>query len=295
MPTRTWDETDPADVDLAKYGAQEVREFKTDIRERLDIEHYFTVGGTEAYHGIHQIPVVTKTADYTATVLDALILCDASGGSFTITLPAAATIPGKRMLVKKIDSSVNAVIVDPNGGETIDGQTDVNLLSRYQTLELISDGTNWISVSSLNNVDFRGALVKKTAVQSISNNTWTAATWTTTLYDTDSIWSIANSERLTVPAGVKKAKIHTVLRFPAFATGVFGASIYHASSAGIKWYVTQTRNTTASTFAQVLNVASPVLPVVAGDYFMVEVYQSSGGAINLEADSSRFGMEIKHL
>ena len=34
--TRNWDNTDPADTDEAKYGAQEMREFKTDVEERLE-------------------------------------------------------------------------------------------------------------------------------------------------------------------------------------------------------------------------------------------------------------------
>ena len=34
--TRNWDNTDPANTDEAKYGAQEIREFKEDVKERLE-------------------------------------------------------------------------------------------------------------------------------------------------------------------------------------------------------------------------------------------------------------------
>ncbi len=63
--------------------------------------------------------VVTKTATYTATAEDHVILCDTSGGAFTVTLPAG--IDGTEYHIKKIDSSANAVTIDGFGPETIDG------------------------------------------------------------------------------------------------------------------------------------------------------------------------------
>lgn len=55
--TRTWNaayEADPADGDAASGGALDIRQVKQDIRERLDIDHYFDIAGTDADHGFHQ-------------------------------------------------------------------------------------------------------------------------------------------------------------------------------------------------------------------------------------------------
>lgn len=87
--------------------------------------------------------VVTKTANYAATALDYVILCDASGGVFTITLPAAATALKRVYNIKKIDLSGNVVTLDPDGTETIDGDLTVPLSAPYESLMLVTDGSNW--------------------------------------------------------------------------------------------------------------------------------------------------------
>ncbi|MBK8696037.1 MAG: hypothetical protein IPN17_28195 [Deltaproteobacteria bacterium] len=86
--------------------------------------------------------VRTKTTTYTALAGDVL-LCDASGGAFTVTLPAAATVSGSSISVKKSDASANAVTVDGNAAETIDGAATLALSTQYEAVTLWSDGTNW--------------------------------------------------------------------------------------------------------------------------------------------------------
>ena len=85
--------------------------------------------------------VISKTAAYTATDRDHVILCDASSGAFTVTLPAS--IGGKEYYVKKTDSSGNAVTVDGNASETIDNDTTVKITRRHEALLFWADGSNW--------------------------------------------------------------------------------------------------------------------------------------------------------
>lgn len=87
--------------------------------------------------------IVTKTANYTATATDHTILCDATGGAFTITLPAAASHTGRIYAIKKIDASVNAVTIDGNASETIDGALTQVIATQYTNLQIQSDGANW--------------------------------------------------------------------------------------------------------------------------------------------------------
>lgn len=89
------------------------------------------------------LPVVSKTSGYTATGSDYLIKCDATSAAFTITLPAAASHSGRELTIKKADISGNAVTIDGNASETIDGQLTVKLGYRYESLTIQSDGTNW--------------------------------------------------------------------------------------------------------------------------------------------------------
>lgn len=75
---------------------------------------------------------------------DKLIKCDASGGIFTVTLVAAATAgDGFRIAIKKTDSSTNAVTVDGNASETIDGGATFNLAGQQDSVLMVSDGSNW--------------------------------------------------------------------------------------------------------------------------------------------------------
>jgi hypothetical protein len=87
--------------------------------------------------------VVSKTAAYTATSAEDVILCSASGGAWTLTLPAAALHSGRHYAIKKTDSSTNAITIDGNGSETIDGALTVALSMQYEALTLVSDGSNW--------------------------------------------------------------------------------------------------------------------------------------------------------
>ena len=90
------------------------------------------------------LTVVTKTTTYTLLSTDDLVLSDASGGAFTLTLPAAASNSGKVYYIKKIDAGLtDAVTVDGNASETIDGATTTTLNTENEQLTIVSDGTNW--------------------------------------------------------------------------------------------------------------------------------------------------------
>tara|TARA_R100001530_G_scaffold26226_3_gene21102 strand:- start:3279 stop:4685 length:1407 start_codon:yes stop_codon:yes gene_type:complete len=84
--------------------------------------------------------VVSKTANYTASWGE-LVLCDTSGGSFTITLPAASTNDGKVIIVKHVTAG-NTLTIDGNAAETIDGSATVTDTLAGNAFALISDGTN---------------------------------------------------------------------------------------------------------------------------------------------------------
>ncbi|MDD5164823.1 MAG: hypothetical protein PHF10_01740 [Patescibacteria group bacterium] len=94
--------------------------------------------------------IVTKTSTYTATASDDIILCDASGGGFVITLPTAVGIAGREYTIKKIDSSANQCGYTTTSGQTIDGVAlTYQLGTQWQTRTMVSDGTNWIRLSNI--------------------------------------------------------------------------------------------------------------------------------------------------
>lgn len=91
------------------------------------------------------VSTTRKTGDYTATDTDFIINCDASGGSFTITLPTAAGRSGRRFVIKKIDSSGNTVTIDVEGGGTIDESTTIVISIQYESKTVGAEGGEyWI-------------------------------------------------------------------------------------------------------------------------------------------------------
>lgn len=87
--------------------------------------------------------LTTKTTTYTALITDHTIICDASGGAFTVTLPAAATCTDLILIIKKNEASANAVTIDGNASETIDSAATKILSSSMESATLQSDGTEW--------------------------------------------------------------------------------------------------------------------------------------------------------
>lgn len=88
---------------------------------------------------------VSVSANYTATLFDDVILVDATGGARTVTLPtvANARCMNKTFTIKKVDASANAVIVDGNGAETIDGALTQSLLIQWSSITVRGDSTSW--------------------------------------------------------------------------------------------------------------------------------------------------------
>jgi hypothetical protein len=99
-----------------------------------------------SYVGRRPPVILSKTTAYTAAIGDDIVLCDATGAAFTVTLPAAATSSGMVVAVKKIDASANAITIDANASETIDGVTTKQLVSQWQSLTIACDGSAWFCV-----------------------------------------------------------------------------------------------------------------------------------------------------
>ena len=91
------------------------------------------------------VKVLSKTAHYTISETESniFVACNATSGAMTITLRAASGLAGYVVAVKKTDSSANAVTVDPNASEQVDGATTQVISAQYTSLSLVCDGSNW--------------------------------------------------------------------------------------------------------------------------------------------------------
>lgn len=93
--------------------------------------------------GLISDSVDAKTTTFTASTDKDFYECSSSGGAYTITLPAISGISGKRFTFKKTSDDVNAITIDADGSETIDGSANTTIDTIGETLTLVATGTEW--------------------------------------------------------------------------------------------------------------------------------------------------------
>ena len=92
--------------------------------------------------------MAAKTADYTLTLNDHAATFDASGAARTATLPALSTVTaGQEYIVIKIDSSANALTLDGNAAETINGAASISTTTQWAALRVKANAglTAWVT------------------------------------------------------------------------------------------------------------------------------------------------------
>lgn len=85
-----------------------------------------------------------NTSDSISEV-DRIVYSDATAGAIVLALPAADD--PYEIVIKKIDSSVNTITINPDVGDLIEGATSYVLNTQYQYVRLATDeATNWFII-----------------------------------------------------------------------------------------------------------------------------------------------------
>ena len=119
--------------------------------------------GIKSLGGI-TFPATGINANYSVGVNDYLI--DVTGNTINVILPTAVGIEGKIYIVKNSGSGI--VTVETTSSQTIDGASSKSLKNN-DSIEVISDGGNWIIVAGT------GSVTSSTTTKSgiVSNSTFT--------------------------------------------------------------------------------------------------------------------------
>lgn len=121
-------------IQVPSIGSQPTELFNVDrMAMRID--------GSNGLVGSIELPIRTVTATAMLQPNDFTVLGDATAAAFTVFVPASNLIAGRIYVVKKIDASANAVTVDANGGELIDGATTYALGAQWDSVMFQSNGT----------------------------------------------------------------------------------------------------------------------------------------------------------
>ncbi|MHA2064636.1 MAG: hypothetical protein ACXABY_09710 [Candidatus Thorarchaeota archaeon] len=98
----------------------------------------------------HKFATVAKSAGYTTTLADEVILVNTDAGR-AIVLGTAATVNGKVQIIKDSDGTgagTNNITVSTEASETIDGGATYVMNADRESITVVSNGTNWFIVSS---------------------------------------------------------------------------------------------------------------------------------------------------
>ena len=92
---------------------------------------------------------VTARAVTSAPVIgdaDLVIGVDASAGAVTVPLLPLAAHAGRVLILRKLDAGANAVTIDGDGTETIDGAATRVLAAQWETVTLVAGPGEWWAV-----------------------------------------------------------------------------------------------------------------------------------------------------
>ena len=90
--------------------------------------------------------LATKTAAYTLTATDSVILADATSAAFTVTLPSAVGISGRQYTIKRTNSGSNNVTLGTTASQLIESAPTKILGAAFSYVTVVSDGFGWVVV-----------------------------------------------------------------------------------------------------------------------------------------------------
>ena len=125
-----------------------------------------------------------------------------------------------------------------------------------------------------------GASAVRATNQSIPNSANTAISFSGVTYDDYGMWAVGNPTRLTIPAALTGKRILIVgqLDWTANVTGTRGAALIKNGTTRI---AEAAFGTTTSSHVPLTPVALDV--PVTSDYYEIQAFQASGGALNVDA------------
>jgi len=104
--------------------------------------------GSLDINGAFTVPFTATTASITLDNTHYIVSASGASSTVAVTLPTAVGIVGRKYVVKCVDLT-NPVSIETAGAETIDGESNYDLDTLWENVELVSDGTNWLVISAI--------------------------------------------------------------------------------------------------------------------------------------------------
>jgi len=159
------------------------------------------------------------------------------------------------------------------------------------TNDVVDNAIETVKVGNQSGNSNRGAVVKLNANESIPNNTVTIIDWDAAEIDTNASFMLGNPSRLTVPTGVSQVRVFSNIKWATDSVGDRVIEVLKNGVAAAAIGLGSDRRT--ATVQADASISSSTLNVVAGDFFEIRVFQTSGGALDVVTGGNTwFEMEI---
>lgn len=143
----------------------------------------------------------SSDSPYSSTSSNDIILCDTSGGAITINLPEASLNSGKILRISKTTDDSNLVTLDGNSTETIRGAATYVLGGINSSVEIFSDGSNWLVRAETGLPAAKYYASASTSNSTFADNTTEIVDFDTKVVDTHNAVTTGASWKFTVPPG----------------------------------------------------------------------------------------------
>ena len=118
--------------------------------DQLELGEWFDNRGVKtAFKTITTDSSGTYSVNLTPTSYNTVYRVKTALGVGTLVLPPVAESVGYSLTIKKVDTGTNAITIDGNGSETIDGAATLATLdAQWDVVTIACDGTEWFITSS---------------------------------------------------------------------------------------------------------------------------------------------------
>lgn len=236
----------------------------------------------EAIRRISGGHVTTITASATLTLAHAgVVLIDASAGNITVTLPAAAGMPSLEYTLVRVDGSINTATIAAAGGEAVGGAATLPL-NVGGIKRLSGDGVNEFHVISGDELPY--ALVSSNTTQAVPNMADTRKSFTTVEFDDAGLWDAVNNQFIIPRDALVRITANT--SWQANTSGVRSMRIVTGTYPQLPGVGVSKHDTSSLYTTMYQNVTSGTIKVNAGETLFAVLFQSSGGALNVNGVAS---------
>jgi hypothetical protein len=209
-------------------------------------------------------------------------------GTGVLNVPADGSIVAAKMAANSVDSDsyVDASIDNAHLADDAVGVAELSATGTASSSTFLRGDNAWAAAGGDNTPSF---LAYRNSTQAVATTTNTIMVFNTEAYDGDSAYDTTNG-RFTVPSGEGGKYFFTasyVMAGMGDGTKNSIALWKNGSAYAVPYFDYDSNSPTAST--ALYNRIIGILTLSAADYVQVNMYQNTGGSINIAASQNHFG------